>query len=490
MKQGNKGLTLREYQEKRHSDLELTPKKVSNWVRNLPVTNLANSSKIIYHVLIDVNHSAMEADDRLDILNTIETIACELITSLESQFIQKSINLSDKQKKIVALIQAIHTELCLGYHTVIEAVESDDPKRSHKKLLHTALTMAIRYHALVILKCLTLYAAVPNRIWREVYIIFQIAQKHGLDKKEFTVSHSDETFSIYNHFVRVLLLSISNTCQLRQQDIILTWELLPKIIEHVTLMTHAYNKHHFVVPMIPEEAGPPIHKSIYKSRHNTIERPVNLKLTAYTAVDHIKHLIESTQETDNQANRKIMIYKHLIQTWQTSVHRAFNRNACSESLHISIGLSATHYQLSQIVSAESTNVQATAMDAMEGSLKNASIMHTSHRPQKITQSKMNYLSSSSAPDEDVWARLYTTKEEMRSALNRMDPNKRSKEVIARESYQLRKVDVIDVSPNGYCIQINAENLPSNAQSGEIIGFLDTQSKDLHAGIGLIRWVRR
>ncbi len=487
MKQGSSGLTLRVFQATHKPAFELTPKKVTQWVKNLPIANLGESSKSTYRLLVDCNQTLLDPDKRLSILNIIEPVINQLTTALEKQFLNNHITLSEKQRKIAALLQAIQTEIAIGYHTVIETITTSEVKRSHKKLLSKSIAMAIKYHGLVILRCFQLYTSIPSRLWRELYCLYQIATQYELENQQVEVERSKETITSHSGFIQILLLSIANPYQLRQQEINILWEILPELSEHASLMTHAYNKQHYVIAL--SSSSPPVHKSLHHPHENTN----NLKLTAFTTVEHLKQMLAAITGSDQKNVRKSMLLRHLIQCWSHGTHRSFARTPCSEVLDISIGLGSTHYLLMQTSIREVEDVSGTnnTLEAMEGSLKDVTLLDIAQNAQDDADKNINYLSSSNAPDDDAWAKLYRPGQIMKQALSEVDRKNRSKDAIVKDSYKLLQVDLLNMSPGGYCIQIASKNLPKHAQTGEVIGFLeeDPQSRE-HWSIGVVRWVRR
>lgn len=472
MKLGKSGLTIREVQVYYKPEFELTPRKVALWVKNLPMANVGDSSQRVYRLLVDINQAILDADKRLSILNTIEPVASKLIASLEKQYINNRIALTEKQKKVAALLQAIQTELSIGYHSVIESYFGEiDLKRSQRKQMATALLLAIKFHGHVILRCYQLYASIPKRVWRELYCLYQISRNLELHESKISTEAFGKDESIDNIFCQIMLMSVASPYQLRQREIDMLWQILPELVESVSLKTHAYNKHHYVIALSGSQ--PPVHKSLYKSNDNDI----TLKLTAFEAVDKLNMMLAQVHEVNQNSSRKIMLIKHLIQCWNQGAHRAFARTGCEGSANISFGLGATHYHLKLVAEEEKKPVKnaKTTLDAMEGSLKDATLTEVAKAANDTNIHSFDYLSSSGAPDNDVWAKLYQTdkEKEYEAAREKMYQNKhRSRDTIMRDSYKSQVVKLLNMSPNGYCIEINSKELPSHAQTGEVLGFLE------------------
>ncbi len=482
MKQGTSGLTLRETKTYFEPVIELTPKNVKAWAKNLPIANLGESSRSTYRLLVDVNQSVIEPEKRFTLLNNILPVADKLVSLLEKQFINNRINLTDKQKKIAALVQAIQTEVSICLHAIIESITSNKHKRINKKLIASATGLAIRYKSCVILRCYQLYTSIPDRIWRELYCLYKIAQKYEIEETPVCVEYSRETLTCHGYFLQILLLSIANPYQLRQSEIGLLWKILPEIQQHASLNSHAYNKQHYIVPL--NSCLPPVHKSLY----NAADNQNNLKLTALSTLDYLNQKLTSFTTSGADTTRNIMVLRHLIQAWNHGTHRAFARTACDAELDVSIGLGSTHFLLIESENqndVSNNNNTASTLDTMEGSLKHATLLDVTQDKEAHIQHDLNYMASDTQA-ADVWEKLY----QQHKSTNYIDPS-RSKDSIVRDSYKIQSVNILNISPNGYCVQIDAENLPKYAQTGEILGFLEIDNYDQkHWSVGIVRWVRR
>lgn len=497
MKQGSTGLTLRELQVYRKPAVELTPKQIKLWVEQLPAANLGDSSRSTYRLLVDANQAILDPDVRLSILTTIEPVALRLVDALERQFINNHISLNDKQRKIAALVQAIQTELSIGFHAVIESVIIEGVKRSSKKILTQAIGLAIKYHGLVILRCYQLYASVPPRVWRELYILYQLARTYEIETQQFKTgdSESHSQRSPKDYFIQVMLLAIANPYQLRQAEIELLWELLPDYVDLCALEAHAFNKNPFIFNL--NSSAPPVQKALYRNK----DSENCLKISVVAIIEKLKLDLTHVQEKVRYSARKTMIFKHLIHSWSHSTQRSFARTNCKDDIHVSIGLGATHYLLMESILtqqiadpigvAEQPDLSPQSLEAMEGSLKNATIAVVATAKDRINvNADRNYLSTSAITSQDVWAKLYQPNRGVSQVEQEKFVAKRSRDTIVRDSYKIQDCHLINMSPGGYCLQIPSADLPKHAQTGEIIGFIEGDINNQQWSIGVVRWVRR
>jgi len=494
MKQGSTGLTVRELQAYHKAVVELTPKQVSLWIEQLPVANLGDSSRSTYRLLVDINQSILDPEVRLSILKIIEPVAQRLVNTLERQFINNHISLTDKQKKIAALVQAVQTELSIGYHAAIESIVIDDMKRSSKKLLAQSIALAIKYHGSVILRCYKLYTSVPSRVWKEIYLLYQLALSYEIESKEFKTTDKSH-YSVKSYFTQIMLISIANPYQLRQGEIELLWELLPNYTELCSIEAHAYNPNPFFINL--NSSAPPVQKSLYRKKDDE----KCLKISVVGIIEQLKLDLTQVEEKNRFCARKTMVFKHLIHRWGQGTQRSFARTHCEAEIRVSIGLGATHYLLSEnwrmrqpqlagtnIPSAEPSQT----IDAMEGSLKDATLsVVTTEKDRLKINANRSYLSTSAITSKDVWAKLYqpggqAKVQQEHEKLVAM----RSRDSIVRDSYKIQECNLVNMSPGGYCLQIPSADLPKHTQTGEIIGFIEGELANPHWSIGVVRWVRR
>ncbi|MCF6192974.1 MAG: hypothetical protein L3J46_01420 [Kangiellaceae bacterium] len=490
MKQGTAGLTLRELQVYHQPAVELASKPITAWVKQLPAANLGESSQSVYRLLVNANQTIVDPSIRLEVLNILEKVALKLVDSLERQYINNHIALTDKQRKIAALVQAIQTELSIGFHAVIEAILSEGVKRSTKKILAEAICNAIKYHGLVIYRCYQLYTSVPGRIWRELYRLYTIAKENDVQNQQLG-KDKEHHISIKSSFMRVLLLSTGNPYQLKQNEIQLVWELLPNYIEYCTLEAHSYCKHPFYIDLNSHSA--PKSKALYQAK----EGEILLKISVMAAIEKIKIDLAQVTETGRYSAKKAMVYKHLIHCWSQDSQRSFARTGCEETIKVSIGLGATHYLLSEHLLAKQAQENSDeedepiiTLDALEGSLKNATLSVVANKERESISSNRHYLSTAAITSKDVWAKLYRPDQAIHQECEENLVTKRSTDTIVRDSYKIQECTLVNMSPGGYCIQISSNLLPKHAQTSEIIGLIEEDGNGHHWGIGVVRWVRR
>ena len=117
MVQGELGLTIRAPEAVMLTQVEkLSPRLVARWIEALPIANVSVSSRKIYQLLLECNKSMLDDDDRFKILMAVNPSVQWVLKSLSKHFTGHTLNLSEKQKKVAALVQALHTEMAIGFN--------------------------------------------------------------------------------------------------------------------------------------------------------------------------------------------------------------------------------------------------------------------------------------------------------------------------------------------------------------------------------------
>jgi len=497
MNQGSSGLTLRSIQASKTPVVELSPKQVEIWLQELPVADVEEAAHSLHRLLVDLNQSVTSAENRLTILNILEATNQTLINALKNSFINNHISLTDKHRKLAALVQALQAEISISYHAVIDALLVIGLKRSSKKSYALAIFMAMKYHSKVIFLCYQLYTSVPGRIWKELYCLYQLASAQELLYLDIkSDSSNDKINTIHDAFIRVIMLGITNPYQLRQSEIAFVWNLLPDYVDFCRLETHSFDKYTFYINL--NAGGPPVQPSLYQKQPDENR----LKVSLSRVIEQIKLNLTRISEEDKNSARKTMIFRHLMHCWSQGTQRNFARIPCKNNMQVTIGLGATHYLLKEHLLKQKAKYEESqeispdkTLDQMEGSLKNATLVEL-NTPRKVAEVKTdrNYLSTSRIPNQEVWNKIFQSNQAGVPFQPEKTPEelveKRSRESIVRDNYKVQSCDLVNMSPAGYCIQIPSVKLPKHAQTGEIIGFIDGDKQDPHWSIGVVRWVRR
>ncbi len=462
---------------------KMTPKLVSKWLDALPVANISDSSKKLYQMLLECNKAALDDDDRFKILMLLHPQIQLILKSLSKHFTGHTLNLTDKQKKIAALVQAIHTEMAIGFKTIIEH-QAESPSLLRKSMLHASLFLSLEYLSLTVVRCYQIYTDVPARLWKEINTIYRYALEQKLHEKKSNFDGFQQEHSIIDVFRKICLLSIANPYQLRQQEIESVFTGLQKYVEHCLLEPSNRYDNRYVINL--HEAHPPIHQALIKTRPSQYTLAMNLDEVVNQLHLTLKDKRSSLREEVSIGGLSIRLIRHLLKSWAHLSSRSFARTPCNGNLRVSIGLNATHQILA---GPEPEEQEVETLSRLEGSLQNATILDDDATANMLSNFGNEGLVSPKN-EEDVWAKLYRPRQAM-PVTSEIDyakafgqNNKPNKSL-----YELVDADIVNISPGGYCIQLD-QNPPIQTQTGEVIGILEIENQEENWHIGVIRWIKR
>lgn len=485
MIQGQMGLSIRAPEPVTPALVQkIAPKSIQKWLESLPVANISDSSKRLYQMLLDCNKSALDDEDRFKILMALHPPVQMVLKSLSRHFTGHTLHLSEKQKKIAALVQAIHTEMAIGFKTIIEH-QAESPSLLKKGMLHASMFMALEYLSLTIVRCYQVYTDVPARLWKEVNTIFRFSIEQKQHEKHCNYEGFQQEHSIQDIFIKTCLLAMANPYQLRQQEVETVFNGLQKFVGHCELEHASRFDNRFVIDLNQNHG--PIHQALIKIRPHQFTFAFNLDDVVAELQNHLKKTHTKNRDEISVGGLSLRLTRHLLKNWAHLSSRSFARTPCEGNIRISVGLSATFQILKGFEEEEQESV---SLEHYEGSLHNATLVED-HDTQDMLSNFGNQSFYNDPSGDDVWAKLYRPKEAMPET-NEIDYATAfgSGNTKGQTHYDLIDADIVNISPGGYCIDLG-NNPPQNTQTGEVIGLVETEP-DGHETwhIGVIRWIKK
>jgi hypothetical protein len=324
------------------TEIDFTPAQVAEWCQNLPIADLGLVTKSLFHTLSDCNKVVLSPRDRLEILTLFSTPLVLVCNSLNKHFVHQNKKLTKQQLNIAALTQTLHAEMNNGYKIVIEQSIHDTADDVKNYILPTALQKFIYHSSQIILQNYQLYTGIPENIWKELYLAYQVAENK--------ITPLPETFS--HEYKRILLLAMSNpyhwdqTEQLAIYKASKTWAAL--------LMLKNEPPDHPVTGVFFADLAldkPPL---LFNSTEKKGAVSYQI-LDVNPILSHLTVLLATLEPNELHAKLahyheaeyavSVPILKGLIKAWQTNPARIQKRESRSLAIHVCLGLMATYYYL-------------------------------------------------------------------------------------------------------------------------------------------------
>ena len=459
---------------------DVTPKSFKHWADNLPIANVGESSRQLYHAIIELNQLLVAPAQRMALLEIIRPRIHFVCRELSRHYLGMAISLPEKQRKIANLSQALQLHLANGYKIcILEFLDQGGGLDRNRKALAPACHRAITELGMTLLRSSQLYCASPARTWLEAHRIYRFAQRNKLADIECdddTLNHRDSS-TVADAYKRLLLLACARPNQLRQKEQEQSYELFELWSSHVHCSPELVKQDSlFIINM--ERDAPPVYRSLIQGEQSN--DCFGLDSTALS--DMIATHINQTQEKKDGArtspstlqvpgNVPDMLLMHLSQALGVLTKRSFNRISSEGSLQVTLGMTATHFHIAEKQSFN--QFIAGNEDPMEEG-RNRFIDAASRKDAWAG-------AHDASPSED---RLYSADAPItyRGAAGAFETPDSQKTLPP-----IYRTHLINSSPGGYCIGWEGE-VPASLQSGEILGIREHERHPW--SVAVVRWMRQ
>ena len=454
---------------------DANPRELKRWMAALPKANIGETARQLYQSLIELNQLVTPSDNRLQLLELLRPEVYFVTSHLERHFLNQSIVLDERPRKVANLCQALQNHLAIGYKLIITQ-ELPRFAKERAQLLTVALQRAC--HALCgpLVRASQLYCPVPEGLWLELHQLHRIARLHGLQQVQVRdgLARNGKSLSQEQIYLGALLLGCARCNQMRQSSIARLAEALESWSSLATL--HRAEAPNSLFAIAPQLDGPPRYKSLFGDGelHNL------LGLDPHALVDALKeHLLLPPDSPEPRRlpvpeGMPLDLLQHLASAWGDIAERTFQRNPGRGSLSLCIGMSAVHYNLAG---------KRTFADVLKR-----------EEASRSAQFKVNKLGSSGGPD--VWASAFDAQREslwengipMEDIQYKAAPKPGEQSVEEpTEAYPSYELPIVNHSPGGYCLSWPKE-VPVQLQAGELLGTQD--APDQGWSVAVVRWIRQ
>lgn len=441
---------------------ESSEKGIIDWIAELPKANIGETARQLYHGLTELNQLQIAPDKRLAMLERIRPGVHYVCSALARYYLGQSIVLEDRPRKVANLSQSLQNHLANGYKIVVAQADSLK-SRDRGELMTLAIQRAIRALSGPLLRAYQLYCPVSDGTWLEIHQLYLAARTRSLHLNAIKDPESvdGKPLSIERAYLTVLLMGSARPNQIRQSAMAKLFAVLEEWSGMVQLVEPDSPDGLFIINL--DMDCPPRYRSLVLDEDLT----GSLGLDTRQLVETIKHYLldndDARQRLRVPEGLGVELLQHLSQSWGDLAERTFNRMPGQGELRVTIGMSATHFQIagqsfSQFMNAEDTNPfsDAARRAAQEG------------------------WSNAFDGDKDIeWAPDV-------EKINYHTTNEPSDEENA-ENYPVHSLRIVNHSPGGFCLTWPRE-VPKQLQAGELLGV--QEQGDQGWSLAVVRWIRQ
>jgi len=466
------------------------PTDVHAWLDNLPLAQARIVSTHLYRALPAVARLKTTAANRLALLDCLWQPAHQCLTGLERDYLNQPLILPENARKTATLAQALQKHLSNGYLVTARQLIGEIALATEKNAgdeqrgqLTLALYRALASQAEFIVRSYQLYIPVAPSHWRELHLLYQLAEHEKLSHRPLSAEEVDGSpdNTIARLYGRVLLLATVQPNQLRQTEIRTLWSAFAPLAAYLALIRveNARPTHLFHVDLTGDRAPGyiPTHKT------GTINwRQLDLdKINALVSDALAMRSGKKSQHDDNPlfTDRPLLsesLLQHLLSSWGTQAQRQSDRQTGDGTLQVTIGLTNLHYHLSNRTPFEVFLKQADKVDEQKEKQKTFK-----HRGVQLKDTL-------SVVANDPWEQAIDVKSlDLPDTSSIDDSIQQHVQRTYTGQHPLCTVPILDSSAGGYRLEWQGE-IPGVVKAGELLGLRNDESKPW--SVGVIRWVRQ
>ncbi|MCJ8170265.1 molecular chaperone [Atopomonas sediminilitoris] len=447
---------------------DANPRALRKWLDELPKANLGETARLLYQASQEINDLICPADTRLTMLESLRVEVAYVCGQLERHFLNRSVVLDERARKVANLCQALQHHLANGYKLLANQLETSKDKDA-SRMLGLACSRAMACLGQLHLRACQLYCPVPEGLWQDLHQLLLL----GATRKLETLPVNDPLLdglepSLLQRYLSICLLACARPNQMRQSGMERTYMALLDWSRHVRLRQQGAEQCLFLV--LPRLDAPPRYRALWRELPQTLRLGIDPSELA-DALREYQLLAE-----DKQASFRLHVprelgpdvLQHLQQAWGAVAERSFQRKPVQQKqLELCIGMSAVHFYLGQ---------QRGFDDILQHKVKSASF-------ETVKDVDVWAGAFDAAPDDD-WKPGFGERIEYQpkagsSAFNQVEE--------CPHQQPSHTLDVINQSPGGYGLQW-CDDVPDQLQAGELLAA--NQPGQDNWNLAAVRWIRQ
>jgi hypothetical protein len=334
--------------------IELDPVKVGRWLEDLPLLNVAETSRKLFSTLATHNRVAFDDAQRLALLELFRRPVRQISLELTKQYIGLPLPLAEKHKSIAEQNRQFHLEMANGYKRLaLNATARNDAigSAAARAALARVIQRAIRHLTEVLAVSFQTYSPHPMQTWKEIHALYSHAENFKLTAVEVDdpLNMAVPKSSIDHAYKQALLLDFSDPYTLPPRMVDRVHHYLDRWapLAQLTAATAAYEPTcQFLIDPEHDQAGAAYtsYASLDDPKRYRLLKTVELARQVYTQLTLLKggqmpppdglredFFVESGQE----------VLRRMLNAWGVNPQRSFRRNPrTGHQVEMAIGLEA------------------------------------------------------------------------------------------------------------------------------------------------------
>ncbi|OGI48062.1 MAG: hypothetical protein A3E57_01525 [Candidatus Muproteobacteria bacterium RIFCSPHIGHO2_12_FULL_60_33] len=336
-------------------DIELQPQKVKKWLDELPLLNVAETSRKLFSTLSLLNRIKVDDALRLELLEMFRYPVSQLSLEFTKQYIGLPLPLSEKHKSVAEQNRQFQMEMANGYKRIALSMPSSSTHGTQEHAFRAlVIERTTRYLTGALAVSYQTYSPCPEGAWKEIHALYAHAENLGLVEiaVEDSLNKAVSACSVSHAYKQALLLDFSDPYHLPPRMIDWTHHYLDRWapLAQLTQASSAYNPTcQFLIDLHNNHAGiaytagtVPEDSKRYRIL-NTIElaRQVHAQLTQLN-----NGQMPPTEGLQKNFFRECGqdLLRRLVNAWGVNPQRSFHRSqATDRRMEIAVGMDRINY---------------------------------------------------------------------------------------------------------------------------------------------------
>ncbi len=483
------GLDIPELEKPSKDNFDLRPKQVDTWLDSLPRANIGETARRIFELLVETNRYRYPYQNRIYFLDAARETVLYVTDAMKRHFVGVNAPLPSKNLKIVSATREIHHAMAIGYMIAIEGYLNHNLFFSDTKQLANMIQRCLSSLGRVLLTSYQTYTPYPKNVWSQIHKLYLAAEQQKL----LTITTIDNQ-NVHNvktnincEYMRILLTALTSPYKLRHGEAGKVYTVLErwthktklKTVENVTKSSSLFGVN------LASDDPPRAFSITNKEEESEFLRVLDSTALTNAIRKDLKHGFKTgeTTITSIDINRPDLsqdLMKRLLIAWCVIPKRNFPRNDVEESVHITLGLTATH----QVIISGSKKDNGYANDSSTTGEQDIFDQTAHYQANNVSHSEIE-------TQPDVWEMIYFPDEDngLESLEEKFNNEQEPSTPAQVKKQQAETWLILNESARGYCIKTINET-KSRAQVGELLGIRRQVSKATWKwGVGVIRWMK-
>lgn len=452
---------------------DFRPKKIEQWIENLPLANIGETARQIYKRLTEANRLTLTDDNRVKINEHFQEPVQYLTTNLCKYFIDTTFPLSLKSRKIANLCNELNCEMSIAYKILIKDLLSKKISRSDKKNLLLAIYKTMRYSFNILSHTSIIYDPVPTNIWHETNRLYLFCEQNDQLNTAIDDNILKQKFTIQDIYKQIILMYLCSPNRLKQHEIKNLYNLVPTWIKHISIYKPEKSapKATFIVHLGVD--SPPVYTQIFRRELSNLCRFINMNTLIKILHDQLKNPpTDENKDIIKNFNKQIVL--QLLHQWSNMRKRAAPRNKTDYDVEVAVSLSDIHNLLNQNTAVDSFNNPGGKKEPKDDWMNssNKSVLLQDNASPFLADGlslipKANDMNVAPIDNQAIWS---APKQPASAIESITSPCK-----------------IIDESAGGYSLLWYTSN-PPKVRIGELFGLKSENPS--HHGLGILRWMKK